>query len=174
MHEDMNPDKYRGTQGEIYVKGPRRGYTTIDVLEFLNRRLKWGDLALGYVHALNPTRIRVTKDRITLDGCVGRVTVFVDSDDVIQRITQEVEVALPDDIDNGVMLEGAVKFGREEAKDALGGPLAFANPESIKKVAFSDGETSQEDTALPPVMYGPKETYKIPLRSSEDDTIEKE
>ncbi len=74
--------------------------TSIDVLPALIGK-PWNDIALGYVHGLRPSSIRVG------DGCVKansqrwRVTVVVSDQNVIKSIKQEVEVGLPAGIDNG-------------------------------------------------------------------------
>lgn len=96
----MKADYYRGSQGEDYEVPSRRGYTSINVLEFLTG-LPWDDFALCWVHSLRPSSIRVTADWETTDACCWRVTVYVGKDGRIKRIRQEVEVGLGDQYEHG-------------------------------------------------------------------------
>lgn len=79
-------------------------FTTIECLSFLKGR-PWDAVALGYIHGLRPTSIRVTTGLQTLDARVGRVTVRVNKDHIIEHISQEIQVGLPDGIDNGHHLD---------------------------------------------------------------------
>jgi hypothetical protein len=76
-----------------YVSPADIGFTSLEVLPFL-KGLPWNNLALGYVHSLRPSSIRVTEGSVKLDARMWRVTVIVDKDEIIQEITQEVEVGL--------------------------------------------------------------------------------
>jgi hypothetical protein len=91
---------YHSTHAVVYEPPGRRGWTSIDVLPFLIGR-KWDERALGFVHALRPTYIRVTQGEETTDARTWRVTVTVDENDVIQEMRQEVEVGLAEDWQNG-------------------------------------------------------------------------
>lgn len=109
----MKPDDYRGRpegmDGRPFKEWSAQGYTTIQPLPFLHGR-PWGDVALGYVHALRPTRLRVVQDVAQLDAQTWRVTVWLMPDGVtIKRIVQEVAVGLPDGISSGHDLELAAK-----------------------------------------------------------------
>ena len=103
-------DEFYSHHGEIYERNrvPRRGYSTIEVLEFLKGR-QWDDIALAYVHSLRPSSIRVTKGECTCDHSLWRVTVFIDNDNVIESIEQSVEVALPDGIEDAYNLRIATQ-----------------------------------------------------------------
>ncbi|MDG7000371.1 MAG: hypothetical protein JRN15_14820 [Nitrososphaerota archaeon] len=94
-----------------YEKPNSIGYLSLPVLEFLNGKL-WDDIALSFVHSLHPTSIRVTHGTQTLDARVGRVTIIVDKDDFIKRITQEVEVGLPDYVQHGQHLLTILNTGK--------------------------------------------------------------
>lgn len=85
------------------------GYTAIEVLEFLGG-LPWDDIALGFVHSLRPSSIRVVHvgECIKCDARVWRVTVYVDINNRIQSIEQEVEVGLPEGIEHGDTLHNAL------------------------------------------------------------------
>jgi len=89
---------------------PYRGYTSIRILEFLDGK-RWDDIALAYVHAVRPSCIRVTTGTITLDAHTWRVTVVVDDNNIIEKITQEVEVGLPERTTCGESLRVALKYG---------------------------------------------------------------
>jgi len=107
----LNPkDFYSHYMVTYNPKVPKIGWKTIKVLEFLNNK-PWDEVALAYVHALRPSSIRVTTGGIYLDARVWRVTVYVDDNDIIQSITQEVEVALPEKVCHGWCLEDALKYG---------------------------------------------------------------
>jgi len=108
--EDKHFDKYYTHHEEEFEKFNRRGWKSINVLEFLNDK-PWDDLALGYVHALRPRGIRVTKGMMTLDCILWRVTVHVNKENIIQSITQEVEVGLPETVQNGAAMTLALNYG---------------------------------------------------------------
>lgn len=90
--QNTDVSEYRGECGKVYDKPYGGGYTHIEVLpEFKGQKLS--DLVLAYVHGLRPSMIRVTKGVYTLDARTNRVTIDVDANDVIQKITQEISVA---------------------------------------------------------------------------------
>lgn len=91
---------YRSECGIKYDPPDRFGYTILHPLDFL-RHSPWDEIALAYVHALRPSFIRVTEDAITLDARLWRVTIYVDKNNTILDIEQEVEVALPGNIKCG-------------------------------------------------------------------------
>lgn len=105
----QNPKRFLGTCGVPYeARRNSCGYTSIEVLPFLKGK-PWDRIALGFVHALRPSKIRVTQGEVTCDARMWRVTVTVDDSNVIKEITQEVEVALPNGIANGGTLERIAK-----------------------------------------------------------------
>lgn len=85
-------------------------WTSVDVLPFLIGK-PWDNVALAFVHGLRPSSIRVTQDSVTLDSRVWRVTVYVDSNNIIEKIRQEVEVGLPDGVEHAGALRDALKYG---------------------------------------------------------------
>lgn len=91
----------------------RYSFSSIKVLEFLNGR-QWDDIALGYVHGLRPSAIRVTAGEETMDSVVWRVTVYVDAKNVITGMRQEVEVWLPDGVEDGHDLSQRIAFKDDE------------------------------------------------------------
>jgi hypothetical protein len=93
---EMTPDgvpDYHSRHAVPYKEPEGISYTSLEVLDFL-KGLPWDNLALGYVHSLRPSCIRVTRGECTLDARTWRVTVVVDENDIIQEITHEVAVGL--------------------------------------------------------------------------------
>ena len=86
------------------------GFYSLDVLPFLIGH-KWDEIALGYVHSLRPSSIRVSNGLFTCDGRCNRVSVTVDENEIITRLTQEVEVGLPKGITSGEQMRNALKYG---------------------------------------------------------------
>lgn len=106
-------DKYRGKadfrQGSDYVPFTRRSSTTIQPLQFLHGK-PWDDVALGYVHGLRPSRVRVVDGGIQLDAQEWRVTVWLKEDSkTIESIDQEVQVGLPEGVRHGADLDSRIK-----------------------------------------------------------------
>ena len=95
-----SPEDYKTIHRVNYDSPKRLGYTVISVLDFLKGR-PWDEIALGYVHSLRPSSIRVTPGECTLDANLWRVTVYVNKNDTIRNIEQEVEVGLPESIEHG-------------------------------------------------------------------------
>lgn len=85
----------------------RGSSTTIEVLGFLVNQ-PWNSLALSYVSALRPSCIRFSRGEVNCDARLWRVTVTLDSHDIIVGITQEVQVGLPDGIPHGAALDNAL------------------------------------------------------------------
>lgn len=110
----MKADDYRGQpvnicQGRMFEPWSRRGFLSIEPLAFLHGK-PWNDIALAYVHALRPTRVRVVQDSAQMNSERWRVTVWLEKDGVtINSISQEVEVGLPDNIRNGSELRQELK-----------------------------------------------------------------
>jgi hypothetical protein len=63
-------------------------WANIPILEFLNGK-QWNNCALNYAMAFSPRAIRVTKGECTCDEMTGRITVIVDENNTIQRISME-------------------------------------------------------------------------------------
>lgn len=77
------------------------GFTTVSHFAFLNGR-ELDEVALSFIHALRPSKVRVVFGSVKCDACNWRVTIclYGVNDRRIKEITQEVEVALPDDCEN--------------------------------------------------------------------------
>lgn len=113
----MKADDFYSKQGIHYDAraGGRYGYCSIKVLEFLWGR-PWDDIALAFVHGLRPRSIRVVRAEETCDAMTDRVTVYVDDPKrpgIITSIRQEVEVWLPEGVENGHDLKQRVRSSQE-------------------------------------------------------------
>lgn len=86
-------DNYRTGWQAQYHSPSHCGYTIIKVLEFLEGR-KLSEQVLDFIHALRPSCIRITEGYTTCDAMLWRVTIYVDKDDIVRSIQQEVEVGL--------------------------------------------------------------------------------
>ncbi len=105
--------RYFSAQGRPVETGWTRGsYTTIHILQELLGK-PFDEVALAYITAVKPTMLRVIPHdgSTTMDARNGRVTMSLDKDGLISRITQEVEVSLPDTISTGHHLGLALKLG---------------------------------------------------------------
>ena len=82
-----------------------RSYSNIEVLPFLNGR-KIDKVVMGYLHALRPSIIEVVpfKTGTHMDCHQWRVRIFLNENEKIEYIEQEVEVGCYDGIDNGHQL----------------------------------------------------------------------
>ena len=106
------PAEYRDTHG-VFIDHKKDydavSYIVVDVLPFLRKR-PWDELALAFVSCLEPTMIRVTTGTIKLDARSGRVTVYVDEKNIIQKIERECTVWLPEGVEHGYHLEQLIGF----------------------------------------------------------------
>lgn len=140
MTRQPDPSRYLGSAGTVYAPPEDIGYESIEVLHFLKGR-QWDEMALGFVHSLRPSYIRVTEDCIKCDARLWRVTVYVSNDGVIRKITQEVELGLPDGVSDGDNMMRALRGERmldddETCVVALG---------ALPGLGFADWEWSHED-----------------------------
>lgn len=116
-------DYFRTTHRVDWPEVKSHGYTTIPVLEFL-----WGEiydeLVLAWIHTCKPTGVRVTRGECTCDASIGRVTVFINEFDIIKKIVQEVQVAIPDYAEHGhgLSILTQKKIGKEKYEKHFGWP----------------------------------------------------
>jgi len=110
----VDPAHYFTKHRVAYEEPDCVGYTEIDVLPFLIGR-KWDEISLAYVHALQPSCVRVSEGEQTLDSVTWRVNVVINNktDRIIEEITQEVEVAICSPIQDGHSLNVALKYGTD-------------------------------------------------------------
>lgn len=104
-------DGYRSTHavwvGEDEL-GKRSCWAVLPVCESI-WRTKWDIVALAYVLAVTkPTAIRVTTGEIKTDAMTGRVTIFVDANDTIMQIEQELRISVPESIQDGFHFKSLV------------------------------------------------------------------
>lgn len=83
----------------------RYGYTNIQVLPELTGK-PWCAITQSYMHGLRPSNVRVVQQHgeIKSNAILWRVTVYLTDNERIERIEQEVEVELPDSVENGYRL----------------------------------------------------------------------
>lgn len=100
--------------------GKVTGATEIQVLTFLYGLPFKANEALvrGYLHALRPSEVRIVEDGFFKNNAMRwRVTVVVE-DDIIDEITQEVEVELPPGMSHGLALDRALNIALRERRTA--------------------------------------------------------
>ena len=114
LPDALRAERYRGRtngcDGDHYEQPAAICWGDIRVLEFLKGR-PWDDLALGFVHALRPSKIRVLEhnDCQQCDARIWRVTVYLNEAGLIDYIEQEVELGATDKHRNGHEMEGAIR-----------------------------------------------------------------
>jgi hypothetical protein len=103
------PRNYKN-QEYIEVKTDSQSYVSIIVLDFLNGK-PFDDIAKAYISGLNPTSVRIIYDSEHLDARTGRVTVYLDDNDIIEKISQEITVHLPESVRHGGHLGICLRYG---------------------------------------------------------------
>jgi hypothetical protein len=108
----QSPTDFFTSCSEPYEQPTRLGYTSVDVLPLLTGK-PWDEVALAFVHSLRPSCIRVIKHNHaeTTDARTWRVTVYLDEKELIESISQEVQVGLPEGVQHGHALSHALKHG---------------------------------------------------------------
>ena len=103
--------KYTDKHGSDYTTEWAKGgcYPTFPVLTFLNGT-EWNYDALACISSLRPSSIRVTTGWITTDSRLWRVTVYVDDNNIIKNIEQEVYVDTKECMDGHTLL---MKYKKE-------------------------------------------------------------
>jgi hypothetical protein len=98
---DPKPQDYERGNGAVFREFNSRGYLSLKVLPFLDG-CAWDEIALGFIHSLRPSFVRVIRNGCThMDSWCWRVTVYLDSAGLIESVSQEVEVGLPDGVNGG-------------------------------------------------------------------------
>ena len=96
------------------------GYTSTKILPELTG-IPLCNLVLAYCHAFKPSSIRVSKDGcVCTDALADRITIFLDDDGKVERITQEISILYGCGADVGSVLD-AVKAGKEPPKTSSSG-----------------------------------------------------
>ena len=88
------------------------GYTSIEALPELTG-LPWNEVTQAYVSGLRPSSVAPTHGLVHTDSRPGRVTIWLDKDGMIEKVTQEVSVELPEGFRNGHDLSVALRKLKE-------------------------------------------------------------
>jgi hypothetical protein len=123
---DQNRELARNLLKEIQSGG----YSSIEVLPEL-KGLKLSDLVLGWLAAVRPSAIRITRGDFNADWRPWRVSITVDENDIITGISQEVVVAYGCGYDMDQLLREA-KTGQPARP--MGGVIGNMN--GIERVDF--------------------------------------
>lgn len=130
----------------------RRGYVTVEVLHELKGK-PFDDVALGFIVGLRPSCVRVVRDWQTDDSRLWRVTVFVgpiptiedlrnhvvSESNLIRKIEQEIEVALPEGVQHGHALKDALRHGFDspQVKRHVGAEGYFYGVDGVMRTSRS-------------------------------------
>lgn len=104
--------EYRSPNNQDFKPYDCTGFLVLDVLPILIGK-KWNDYALGIIHAVRPSYIRVASisEPVKCDYRPWRITVHVNDDDIITSVKQECTVGLPDGIEHGSHLRESLTSG---------------------------------------------------------------
>jgi len=122
-------------RAEVAPSG-RVGWTCIEVLPQLWGR-PWNNAAANFLRCLQPSCVRVAQGEITLDSRVWRVTVYVNANNTIRRIEQEVEVGLVG-FRNGQDASNYLERDDDSLMDPQ--PSFAVNPRAIRRMTLSSGD----------------------------------
>jgi hypothetical protein len=130
------PEPPVGHEG-MYAWPPSQGSMVLTVLPELTGR-PWNNAAANYLLCLRPSAVRVTHGTVTLDSYSWRVTVYLNEDNTIRLIEQEVNVGLTgfrNGWDAGNYLAGNHEaLGRPQ-------PTGFINPRAVRRLQLYSTET---------------------------------
>lgn len=114
MYTKTDADTLLGNIGKTFpFEGyNHRGFLVRKVLPELVGKT-FDEYALGLIHSLRPSFIRVCKGSHTLDAVTWRVTVFIDDNNRIKEVVQEVEVGLPENCQHGSSLNSVLLYGKD-------------------------------------------------------------
>ena len=121
-------------------------WAVIPQLEFLWGQ-PWNNLALSYVTALRPSKIRVSTGNLTLDALTWRVTVILEKDNrTIKRIEQECDVnAIGANCGQDLKLKLKQQITGKKIPQ-FDASCAMVNVDALKKINF--GEKSEKSKNL--------------------------
>lgn len=136
--KEYDPDNYpkscfTGHGAKYQDTFERMGWCSLPIFEFLWGKKKFDASVYYALSAFKPSSIRVLRfneDLLTADSWLGRITVFLDKDDIINRIDYEVDVGLPRGIAHGNSLM-MVLDGQTPVNSGV-----FVNPEALKRINF--------------------------------------
>jgi len=90
-------DHYRNQHNGAHFERPKSrqahssGYTVTKILPEL-KGTPYSNLILGYCWGFNPSAIRISHGEVCCDAMTGRITIFLDKDDKVDFIEQEIPV----------------------------------------------------------------------------------
>lgn len=117
--------------GVMYRRPDCTGYTVLAKLPELIGQ-PFDNLAMAYIHSLRPSRIRVSSGIVTADCMLWRVTVFLNPDNTIRSIVQEVECAYGSG-QNLSMILNARKRGQPPPEKT---PTTYGNVSGLARAKF--------------------------------------
>lgn len=86
-----NYKDYYGSHGMQYEKPQYIQWSTIEILQQFYGQ-KYNQDVFNCCYAFNPTLLRVVKFSEKLDFVLGRISIHVDSNNIITKIYQEVQI----------------------------------------------------------------------------------
>lgn len=95
---------FNASNQDVMKKFDYRGSTVVEILEFLKGK-PFDDKILAYIYGFRPSSVRISYGSIKLDAHTNRVTIWLDEKDTVRKIYQEIDVGLPDEIENGYALD---------------------------------------------------------------------
>jgi len=127
------------------------GFTSVKVLPDLWGK-KWTDeVGWGYLHSLRPSSVRFAGpgEGVKCDARDWRVTVHLGEGDIVKSITQEVQVGLYGDVENGYDLR-CLEREYTRYRDACdeNGNMAFVNTRAVSKVNKEELKAVAKTTAI--------------------------
>jgi hypothetical protein len=141
------PDPPMGYEG-MYAWPASQGSMSLTVLPELTGR-PWNNAAANFLVSLRPSAVRVTYGAVTADSYAWRVTVTLNRDNTIQRISQEVSVGLTG-FRNGWDASNYLNSNHEPLGQPQ--PTAFFNPRGIRRMElFTDG---RETIPAAEILFG--------------------
>lgn len=91
LKEKDAAEYYKGGNGKKLEHCGVEGVASIEVLEFL-KGMPFDNLIVAWLYSLHPSMIRVSYGEVCCDSYTDRVTVWLNADDTVEKITQEVVV----------------------------------------------------------------------------------
>lgn len=126
------PHPPEDTPEGMYSWPRAHGWMTLDVLPELVGR-PWNNAAANFLVCLRPSAVRVTYGSVTLDSYNWRVTVYLNQNGTIRRITQEVEVGLTG-FRNGH--DASLYLAHEDDHLDRPVPNVIVNPRALSRLNF--------------------------------------
>lgn len=112
MFNKINVEEYYGPGCKVPPKFSYHSYTSIEIADILKNR-KLDDTIFAYLSSFRPSYIRIIPFNKTqhCDSIPWRITIYLNEDETIETIKQEVCLELPDGIINGASFITLLKYG---------------------------------------------------------------